>query len=169
MTADRMRGTALWRRDPRPVGRAVVVDIDGVLSDASTRQHFLNNPEGVRDWEGFFGTVGDDRPLVAVPALLQLLDPSVTVILLSGRPAWVAERTREWLERHGIRWDQLVVREGDDVMDPASFKRDVVVALRAEGWDVVFAFDDNEGIVEMFVGEGIPTLYVHSGYYTARV
>jgi hypothetical protein len=164
-----MRGTALWRGDPRPVGRAVVVDIDGVLSDASTRQHFLNNPEGVRDWQGFFGSVGDDRPLVAVPALLHLLDPSITVILLSGRPAWVAERTREWLERQGIRWDRLVVREGDDVMDPTSFKRDVVLALRADGWEVVFAFDDNEGIVQMFVEEDIPTLYVHSGYYTARV
>ena len=164
-----MRATSLWRAEPRPVGRAAVVDIDGVLSDASTRQHFLNNPEGVRDWQGFFGTVGEDRPLVAVPALLHLLDPGITVILLSGRPAWVAERTRDWLERHGIRWDQIVVREGDDVMDPAAFKRDVVCSLREDGWDVVLAFDDNEAIVRMFVAEDIPTLYVHSGYYTATV
>jgi len=164
-----VRATSLWRAEPRPAGRAVVVDIDGVLSDASTRQHFLNNPEGVRDWQGFFGTVGDDRPLVAVPALLHLLDPGITVILLSGRPGWVAERTRDWLERHGMRWDQLVVREGDDVMDPTAFKRDVVCSLRADGWEIVFAFDDNESIVQMFVDEDIPTLYVHSGYYTARV
>lgn len=164
-----MRATEAWRGDPRPVGRAVVVDIDGVLSDASTRQHFLNNPEGIRDWKGFFGTVGEDRPLAAVPALLQLLDPEITVVLLSGRPAWVFDRTVEWLERHGIRWDQLVVREGDDVMDPISFKRDVVIDMRKRGWEVLFAFDDNEMIVQMFLEQGVPTLYVHSGYYTARV
>jgi hypothetical protein len=164
-----MRASSVWRAEPRPPGRAVVVDIDGVVSDASTRQHFLNNPEGVRDWEGFFGTVGEDRPLTAVPALLHLLDPALTVILLSGRPAWVLERTRDWLERHGIRWDQLVMREGDDFMEPASFKRDVVCALRAVGWEIVFAVDDNDGIVQMFVDENIPALYVHSGYYTARV
>ena len=164
-----MRATGTWRGEPRPVGRAVVVDIDGVLSDASTRQHFLNNPEGIRDWVGFFGTVGEDRPLVAVPALLQLLDPGITVVLLSGRPAWVLDRTVEWLERHEIRWDQVLVREGDDVMDPISFKRDVVVEMREQGWDVAFAFDDNDMIVQMFVEQGVPTLYVHSGYYTARV
>jgi hypothetical protein len=164
-----MRATSLWRAQPRPTGRAVVVDIDGVLSDASTRQHFLNNPEGVRDWDGFFGTVGEDRPLSAVPALLHLLDPELTVILLSGRPAWVLDRTRDWLERHGIRWDQLVVREGDDFMDPTAFKRDVVCDLRADGWEIVFAFDDNDMIVQMFVDEHVPTLYVHSGYYTAKV
>jgi hypothetical protein len=147
----------------------VVVDIDGVLSDASTRQHFLKNPEGVRDWEGFFGTVGDDAPLHAVPALLWTLDPALVVVLLSGRPAWVLERTREWLERHSIRWDVVILREGDDFMEPAGFKRDVLHDLRAEGFEVVFAFDDNDRIVEMYGEEGVPALYVHSGYYTARV
>ena len=164
-----MRASSVWRSDPHAPGRAVVVDIDGVISDASTRQHFLNNPEGVRDWERFFGTVGVDRPLTAVPALLDLLHPELTVVLLSGRPAWVLERTREWLDRHGIRWDWLIVREGDDVTEPTGFKRDVVCELRTTGWEILLAFDDNEGIVRMFVDEQIPTLYVHSGYYTARV
>jgi hypothetical protein len=164
-----VRATALWREQPRPVGSAVVVDIDGVISDASTRQHFLKNPEGIRDWDGFFGSVGEDQPLAAIPALLHLLEPALTVILLSGRPAWVLDRTRDWLERHHIRWDQLLVREGEDFMDPTAFKRDVVVDLRDGGWDLVFAFDDNEAIVEMFREQDVPVLYVHSGYYTARV
>jgi hypothetical protein len=164
-----VQATSVWRSQPRPVGRAVVVDIDGVLSDASTRQHFLKNPEGVRDWFGFFGTVAEDRPLTAVPALLHLLDPAIAVFLLSGRPAWVLDLTRQWLERHGIRWDLLILREGDDIMDPASFKRDVVCALREEGWEILLGFDDNDTIVQMFLEQDIPALYVHSGYYTARV
>lgn len=164
-----IRASSLWRGEPRPPGPAVVVDIDGVLSDASTRQHFLKNPEGIRDWEGFFGSVGEDRPLAAVPALLHLLDPTITVVLLSGRPAWVLDRTRGWLEHHGIRWDQLIVREGDDFMDPAKFKRDVVCELRDDGWEIVFAFDDNDTIVQMFVDNGVPVLYVHSGYYTPPI
>ena len=164
-----MRATSLWRAQPRPIGRAVVVDIDGVLSDASTRQHFLNNPEGIRDWDGFFGNCGSDAPLHAVPALLGSLDRDLVIVLLSGRPAWVLEITREWLERHGMRWDAVVLREGDDFMDPVGFKRDVVTDMRAEGYDVRFAFDDNDRIVEMYLEERVPALYVHSGYYTARV
>src|SRR5215216_3193418 len=139
-----MRGTVLWRGEPRPPGRAVLVDIDGVLSDASGRQHFLNNPEGVRDWDGFFGSVGEDAPLHAVPALLHTLSTDIVVVLLSGRPAWVADRTRDWLERHSMRWDAIVLREGDDFMDPAGFKRDVLHDMRDEGYELVFAFDDND-------------------------
>ena len=164
-----MRGTVLWRGEPRPPARTVLVDIDGVLSDASTRQHFLKNPQGIRDWKGFFGTVGEDAPLHAVPALLRVLDRDLVIVLLSGRPAWVLDLTREWVDRHEMRWDLIVLREGDDIMDPAGFKRDVVHDLRAEGYEIVFAFDDNDMIVEMYLEEDVPALYVHSGYYTARV
>ena len=34
----------LWREEPRPGAGAVVFDMDGVLSDASTRQHYLEHP-----------------------------------------------------------------------------------------------------------------------------
>ena len=37
-----------WREQPLVPGAAVVVDIDGVLSDASRRQHYLESPR--RDW-----------------------------------------------------------------------------------------------------------------------
>jgi hypothetical protein len=156
---------AQWRDEARPPGRAVVVDIDGVLSDASGRQHFLHNDGGVRDWRGFFGAVGDDPPLPATRALLELLPDSVIVVLLSARPNWVFERTVEWLERHAIRWDLLIMR-GDGSMSAAStFKRDVVQQLISQGFVVQFAFDDDLHTVEMYLAEGIPAMYVHSGYY----
>ena len=37
-----------WRDAPVEPGPAVVVDIDGVLSEASGRQHYLESPR--RDW-----------------------------------------------------------------------------------------------------------------------
>jgi hypothetical protein len=41
-----------WRGGSVEPGPAVVFDIDGVLSDAANRQHYLE--EGNRDWEAFF-------------------------------------------------------------------------------------------------------------------
>ena len=156
---------AQWRDAARPPGRAVVVDIDGVLADASGRQHHLNNERGVRDWRAFFGEVGDDPPLPATRALLDLLPEDVVVVLLSARPNWVFDRTVDWLQRHAIRWDLLVMR-GDGALDAASvFKRDVVRQLVAQGFTIQFAFDDDERTVEMFLAEGIPAMYVHAGYY----
>lgn len=160
-----MRATARWRDDAHEPGRAVIVDIDGVLSDASQRQHFLNNLEGRKDWRGFFGAVGDDQPLRAVPALLELLDPELTVILLSARPAWVFEITLEWLDRHSIRWDLLVLRADDQYLGAAEFKRGVVQELLGRGFVIELAIDDDDAICEMYHGEDLRALYVHSGYY----
>lgn len=160
-----MRATAQWRGEPREPGRAVLVDIDGVLSDASQRQHFLKNPEGTRDWRGFFGACGDDRPLHAVPALLHLLEHELTVVLLSARPAWVFETTLEWLARHGIRWDLLVLRADDQYLGAAEFKRGIVRELLDRGFVIELAVDDDDKIVEMYRAESLKALYVHSGYY----
>jgi hypothetical protein len=161
------RASAQWRDEPRAPGRCVLIDIDGVLADATHRQHFLNNAEGRRDWEGFFGAVGEDPPLLAVPALLQLIDTDTAVVLLSARPSWVFAITVEWLHRHQLRWDLVILRGDDDNTHAASFKRAVLAELRAEGWLVALAVDDDERIIEMYENEGQPALYVHSGYYAA--
>jgi hypothetical protein len=161
-----MRATAKWRDEPRAPGRAVIVDIDGVISDASQRQHYLKNPEGRRDWRGFFGACGQDQPLRAVPALLHLLDPELTVVLLSARPAFVFPDTLDWLGRHGIRWDLLVLRADDQFVGAADFKRGVVRELRTSGFEIELALDDDEQIVAMYHEEELHALYVHSGYYT---
>ena len=50
-----------WQDQPAATGPAVVFDMDGVLADASGRQHLLERP--YRDWDGFFEACGDD-PLI---------------------------------------------------------------------------------------------------------
>ena len=47
-----------WRDGPVDPGAAVVVDIDGVLSDASTRQHYIEAPRA--NWRAFFDACGED-------------------------------------------------------------------------------------------------------------
>jgi hypothetical protein len=37
--------------------------------------------------------------------------------------------------------------------------------LRHYGFDLRLAFEDDRRNVEMFHGEGIPCVYIHSGYY----
>lgn len=146
-----------------PGGPAVVFDIDGVLSDAAGRQHFLDS--GRRDWAAFFEACGDDPVIEEIARLLELLDPSLAVILLTGRPHRVQEQTLAWLQRYGLRWDLLVMRSRRDYAQVTEFKQSVVQDLRAHGFDLRLAFEDDPSNHAMYVAAGVPCVYIHSGYY----
>jgi hypothetical protein len=137
--------------------------MDGVLSDAAGRQHLLERPR--RDWDAFFEAVGEDDLIDEVARLLEVLDSDLAVILLTARPIRVQRQTLGWLERHDLRWDLLVMREWGDYGASREFKQDAVGDLRTRGFDLRLAFEDDRRNVDMFHREGIPCIYIHSGYY----
>jgi hypothetical protein len=141
----------------------VVFDIDGVLSDAAGRQHFLE--QGGRDWTAFFEACGDDPVIEEIARLLELLDGSLAVVLLTGRPWRVQPQTLAWLTRYALRWDLLVMRERGDYSEVTEFKRRTVDDLRRYGFDLRLAFEDDPSNHAMYVAAGIPCVYIHSGYY----
>lgn len=153
----------LWRAEPAPPGPCVVFDLDGVLSDAASRQHFVEG--GRRDWEAFFEACGDDQLIEEVARLLGLLESSLPVVLLTGRPLRVQPQTLAWLDRYGLRWDVLIMRDFGDYDAARHFKRRSVDELRGWGFDPRLAFEDDRRNVEMFRQAGIPCVYIHSGYY----
>lgn len=141
----------------------MVFDLDGVLSDAGRRQHFLVGRR--RDWDAFFDACGDDALVEDVAALLGLLDQSLLVVVLTARPERVQPQTLAWLGRHGLRWDLLVMRDHGSYESARDFKSRSVEELRAEGFDLRLSFEDDERNVEMFRAMGVRSIYIHSGYY----
>jgi hypothetical protein len=142
---------------------AVVFDIDGVLSDASTRQHFIEYPR--RDWEAFFQACGEDELIAEVARLLEVLDDSHRIVLLTARPIRVQPQTLAWLDRYGLRWDVLIMRDFGDYSAAQVFKQRTVRELRSRGLDLRLAFEDDPRNVAMFHYEDVPCVYIHSGYY----
>ncbi len=153
-----------WRDGPvGEPGRAVVFDIDGVLSDAASRQHYIER--GRRDWHAFFAACGDDPLIEEVARLMELLDPTLQIVLLTGRPVRVRPQTLAWLDRYQLRWDLLIMRDYGDYSAAREFKQDTVGQLRRYGFDLHLAFEDDRRNLEMFRAEGVPCVYIHSGYY----
>ena len=160
---DRINWT--WHADdgePHPGGPAVIFDIDGVLSDAAGRQHFLER--GRRDWTAFFEACGDDPVIEEIARLLELLDPSLAVILLTGRPT--ASNPRRWpgcsvTGCAGTSWSCAPrgLRPGHRVQAVGGGD------LRAYGFDLRLAFEDDPSNHAMYVAAGVPCVYIHSGYY----
>jgi phosphoglycolate phosphatase-like HAD superfamily hydrolase len=152
-----------WRDAALDPGPVVVFDMDGVLSDAAGRQHYLEFP--LRDWDAFFDACGEDQVIDEVARLLDLLDPTLGVVLLTARPLRVRPQTMGWLDRYRLRWDLLVMRDSFDYSPARSYKREVVDDLRRLGFDLRLAFEDDQRNVDMFHAAGVPCVYIHSGYY----
>jgi hypothetical protein len=141
--------------------------VDGVLADASGRQHLLVSDGRRKNWKAFFDAAGDDAVIAEVARLTHLLDPELAVVLLTARPTTIQDLTVEWLSRADLRWDLLVMRPAGDYMPSPDAKRMAVSELRSEGFDLRLAIDDDRRNVDMFHAEGIPCIYLHSGYYEA--
>ena len=155
-----------WQNGPVSAGPAVIVDVDGVIADGWHRQHFLQGAR--RDWKTFFSHAGDDTPVEGSVELLAHFDAEIKIILLTARPHYLRQTTIDWTERHGYRWELLVMRgRRDGGISSPEFKRRALSDIRGRGFEPRLAIDDDQRNVDMFRSEGVPTLYVHSGYYEA--
>ncbi len=154
-----------WRGGPVDPGPTVVFDMDGVLSDAAGRQHYLEGENGWQDWDSFFAACGEDALIGEVARLLDVIDDDHRVVLLTARPLRVQPPTLSWLARYDLRWDLLIMRNVGDFGSSRDYKRRSVGELRAYGFDLRLAFEDDKRNVHMFHDEGIPCIYIHSGYY----
>lgn len=152
-----------WRAGPVAPGPTVVFDMDGVLSDATGRQHLLERPR--RDWDAFFDACGDDPLIAEVARLLDVIEDRFRIVLLTARPLRVQPATLDWLERHDLRWDLLIMRDEGDWGASREFKRRSVAELQAAGFQLELAFEDDRRNVDMFHAEGVLCIYLHSGYY----
>ena len=155
-----------WRGAPVEPGPAASERTPSRSNTTAGRQHFLDGGAGGRkDWDGFFEACGDDPLIEEVGRLLSLLDPKLQVLLLTGRPLRVQAQTLSWLDRYQLRWDLLVMRDFGDYTAATEFKRLTVGQFRRVGFDLRLAFEDDRRNLEMFRAEGVPCVYIHSGYF----
>ena len=154
-----------WRAGSVGGGPCVVFDIDGVLADAAHRQDVLFSGGKRKNWKAFFAAAGDDALIEEVARLTKLIDRDQRVVLLTARPTTNRSITLTWLAEHDLRWDLLVMRPDGDFRSSPDAKRMAVQELRSQGFDPQLAFDDDRRNVDMFHAEGIPCIYIHSGYY----
>ena len=112
----------------------MVLDLDGVISDASHRQHFLA-PERSRDkdWHGFFHACVDDAVIPHGRALADAVDATAAVVILTARVHEVRDQTVAWLAANQIRHDWLILRGPGEGAPSGTWKRARLEALREAG------------------------------------
>ncbi len=130
-----------------------VFDIDGVLADATHREHHVAAKP--KNWDAFFAAVGDDAVIEAGRSRLLSESANHEVVLLSGRPESTRHETERWLESNGMGGLRLILRPDTDRRPAAVLKAQLIRELGTPE-DILVVLDDDAKVVERLQGLGYP-------------
>lgn len=152
-------GGTTWHAPKCPYRRRnVLVDIDHVISNAFPRDPMIGNAS----WDDYHSASVSDDPLHDLVGLINALHAfGYYIIMLTARPSRYRKITMEWLVRHGVKVDEMLMRDDDLFRPSPEMKLALVKARFADMKDeVAFMLDDRDDVCAAFREEGITVLQV---------
>lgn len=146
--------------------KAIVVDLDGTLCCGGQRLHLVPPPEQRGDplaWEPFHMACIDDTVIKDVLALLvAMADGGYEIIYVSYRSESTRELTLRWLGLNGAPYNpqRLYLRPSDRDTQAGDYKVGIIQGLALQGYDVVFALDDDPEVCHALRQADIPVYQV---------
>lgn len=140
--------------------KTVIFDLDGTLCDIEHRLHFVK--EGNKDWDGFYAACVDDVPKPSIIELINMCDDARHHIIIStGRSDDVRKQTTHWLQKHGVPYDELIMRpKGCYTPDQALKKAWLDQGKFGPKDDILFVVEDRDRMVKMWRDQGLTCLQV---------
>lgn len=134
---------------------AIIVDIDGTLAHI---------PEGGRSPYDYT-RVSEDIPDADVIETIGLLEVTHRVIVMSGREDSCRAQTEAWLQRNGVRFDELHMRAAGDKRRDSTVKLELFNKHVRDSYNVRGVYDDRNQVVRMWRGLGIKCYQVAEGAF----
>jgi hypothetical protein len=139
--------------------KALIIDIDDTLSDASHRREYLKGY--TKDFEKFFSEMELDGVNPHIKALCDMFDGEI--ILLTGRPDSYKEVTEKWLKKHDIKYDFLFMKPvKDKYVKDFVFKESFYLSDIAPKFKIIHAIDDRKVVIDMWREIGVPVSHEHT-------
>lgn len=144
--------------------KSIYVDMDGTLFDVEHRRHFLQQTPP--RWDLFHDHIQFDTVFEHTKAVVLALKAAGYAIIIgtarTGTPKWTAMTTAQ-LTENDIPWDDLYIRNENDQRPDEIVKVEMLEQMRADGWDIQFALDDRQKVVDAFRAVGLPVMQVNPG------
>lgn len=140
---------------------AVIFDMDGTLADCEHRRHHVLGED--KNWAAWNAEMGSDTPNEPVVRLLKILRDRGAVIVTTGRQEKHRRVTDAWLAFNGIEIDDMYMRADDDMRADHLVKAEMLVQIRADGWEPWLVVDDRNSVVEMWRAQGLTCLQCAPG------
>mgnify|MGYP003311764921 CR=1 FL=1 len=91
----------------------IIFDLDGTLALIDKRRDLATKDNGKFDWDVFFDPKNIDLDLPNQPVIdmaNMLSKQGYTILILSGRSDVTHQATVNWLAKHDVTYDHLVMR-----------------------------------------------------------
>ena len=132
--------------------KAIIVDIDGTLAHMTNR--------GPYDTSKY----ADDAIDPVIRELVNYLAHDYIILVTSGRSENFRKVTSDWLDKHHVQFDRLIMRPADDPNGRDDIVKNYLYETRIKGfYNVVLSIDDRDRVVDMWRAKGIKTLQAERG------
>ena len=145
-----------WEGHNICVPNYVIVDIDHCLSHAHWRDNLIGS------WDEYHSSAVHDRPIREMRELLSVLNVRWSIVAITGRPERWRSATFDWLRKHEMYVDELIMRPDDCYEKSAVIKVSQAKARFGEPLSkfVAFVIDDKDEICASFRAEGVSSLQI---------
>lgn len=124
--------------------KTVIFDLDGTLADGRHRLHLLptKDYDKAESWTEFNMAAIWDSPFPDNIELCNLFafGDYYNVVILTGRSDIARSITENWLDSHGVRYNELVMRKQSDNRKDTVIKEEYLRSIGLE--NILCCFDD---------------------------
>jgi predicted kinase len=147
-----------WDKD---LPYVIISDIDGSCCH-------MDDKRGPFDWH----KVGLDRPDVPTIETLKawkdrktFRGQSLLLFMVSGRDEVCRPETEEWLKKHGVPFDKLLMRPKGDFRKDSIIKREIYENEIFCKYNVITVFDDRDQVVDLWRSLGLKCIQLEPGQF----
>lgn len=143
-----------------PKDLCIITDLDGTLADLRHRLHFVNGTDNIterkKDWKSFFKAAPDDAVHEWCRSILDTA--KLPVVVATARPDEYKKDTKDWLDKHGISYNHMVMRRRNDYRHDTIVKEMMLEFELLPKYNILFWLDDRGSVIKMLRSHGVRVL-----------
>lgn len=132
------------------MNNAIIVDLDGTLSNTSEFEHLLKGKK--KNWKAWFESI-PHHPVNEWCREIINEFKDVDIIYLTSRSEDHRTETEEWLAKNNLDNGILLMRKSKDYRPSPIVKREIYINEVMNKYNILFCLEDRSDVCEMYRGD----------------